>query len=152
MWELMNNWYFVLPPSRPDERYLENIKRHIDRFDRNEAVAVLGSTPEFRDLLCEMEFKNVFILEKNKEFHLMTNAMRVYHDTKNETLILGDWMDLLPKHNNCFNVILSDLTMGNIPYNQRKEFYILLLNALKFDGLFIDKVLFHNDFLSFISC
>lgn len=147
MWKRMNNWLFVLPPSRPDETYLENIRTYIRDFDRNEAVAVLGSTPEFRDLLYEMGFNQVYILEKNKEFYSITNTMRAYKDVSNESLILGDWIDLLPNYNSFFNVILSDLTMGNIHYEKRSVFYKLLLNALNCNGLFIDKVLFHDDFL-----
>ena len=69
-------------------------------------------------------------------------ALRVYDAS--ETFLEGDWMDVLNKHEGFFSAILSDLTSGNIPYEDRYRFYSLLSNSLRIGGVFFDKVLTHH--------
>ena len=47
-WDLMQNWSYVLPPSRPSARQLKEILTISKTIDHNAPVAILGSTPEFR--------------------------------------------------------------------------------------------------------
>jgi hypothetical protein len=72
----------------------------------------------------------------------MSNS-RVY--TNNEIFVNGDWLDTIEQYSNFFSLIVSDLTIGNIQYDNRKKFYNDILNALKQDGYFYDKILFHQD-------
>ena len=53
-WRNMDQWEMVLPPSRPTVEELNRIERYIDGYSRSEPIAILGSTPEFRDLLYRM--------------------------------------------------------------------------------------------------
>lgn len=111
-------------------------------MNRNAPVAVLGSTPEFRDMLVEMNFKNIYIFEKyNSTYENMSN-MRVYRNK--EIVIEGDWLDTLPEYKQKFSFILSDLTSGNIKYDSRSLFYKNIGGSLAPNGLFIDKVLWHQ--------
>jgi hypothetical protein len=110
-------------------------------LDRSKPVAVLGSTPEFRDLLFESGFRDIYILERNLTFLAAMSASRIYQNT--ERTIEGDWLETLPTLKAKFTLILSDLTSGNIPYEDRAGFYEMITGSLTEGGLFSDKVLTH---------
>ena len=131
------SWTLVLPPSRPEALELARIRAIATKLDRTEAVAVLGSTPEFRDLLAELSFENVTVLDKNPKFYQAMSEYRIYRNR--ETLVEGDWMDTLSGHADHFSLILSDLTSGNVPYAGRPQFYEQIHNALVPGGYFVDK-------------
>lgn len=141
-WNLMNKWHLVLPPSRPSCLQLSRIRNQISDLPKSCNVAVLGSTPEFRDLLFECGFTNIYIFERNLDFYKQMTEDRVY-DNK-EILIKGDWLNTLEKYPRSFHVILSDLTSGNIPYESRGSFYSSITKSLERGGFFFDKVLIHD--------
>ena len=68
-WQLMQTWQYVLPPSRPDVQDLEAIRQQLAQVERSAPVGVLGSTPEFRDLLYELEFETVVVLERSVDVY-----------------------------------------------------------------------------------
>jgi len=140
-WSNVRTWELVLPPSRPSAVQLGRIRDTLRGIDRGAPAAVLGSTPEFRDLLWECGISQVVVLERDKAFHAEMERLRVY--SNEETVVWGDWLDTLPAYKSTFSTILSDLTMGNIPYMRRREFYHLLSTTLARRGIFIDKVLTH---------
>ena len=147
-WNLMTNWNYVLPPSRPSDKQLHDIALHCSDINKNSNVAVLGSTMEFRDLLFELGFENIFVFERNKDFFDFTSQSRIYNNKEN--LVLGNWLHTIQNHKNYFSLILSDLTSGNIHYDKRNDFYLSIESALMPDGFFCDKVLTHsNKFLSY---
>ena len=143
--EISSNWHYVLPPSRPTVAEIERIRSYLSPLDRGISIAILGSTIEFRDLLASMEFSNVTVLEKNSDFYIWTKKWMAFSPVEN--VIYGDWREILPSKERCFAVILSDLTMGNIPYEDRNVFYITISKALCPGGVFIDKVLTHDESL-----
>ena len=49
-WNSFNTWHLVLPPSRPDHLQLNRISDALTNKNKNQPIAILGSTPEFRDL------------------------------------------------------------------------------------------------------
>lgn len=140
-WSHMKTWDLVLPPSRPSAQQLARISETIATVPRNSPVAVLGSTPEFRDLLVEMGFTCVYVFERNVGFYHDTAAMRVSRGL--EQLVVGDWLSSISPFVNIFAVILSDLTSGNISYADRAAFYNNITRSLRTGGLFLDKVLTH---------
>ena len=142
MWSRMRHWDLVLPPSRPSNRELERIEEVARGVSRRERVAVLGSTPEFRDRLHELGFERVFVLERDLTFLDSVSALRVHRNR--ETIVHGDWLETLGRHKRDFALILSDLTMGNVEYGRREEFYGLISEALADGGIFCDKVLTHS--------
>ena len=141
-WDLMKNWHLVLPPSRPSARQLAHIKSIASGIDRSAPVGVLGSTPEFRDLLHELGFSNIHVLERNMHFYEAMCAWRVYQN--DERVIRGDWRKTLCSLRDTYALILSDLTSGNIPYTDRAAFYGLITSALRPGGIFCDKILTHE--------
>ncbi len=141
-WDSMQNWHLVLPPSRPSGEELERIRSLASDIDRSAPVGVLGSTPEFRDLLHEFGFSNVHVLERNMRFYEVMGEWRVYQN--DEHVVSGDWRDTLGSLRGIYALILSDLTSGNIPYSDRAGFYDLVTEALRPGGFFCDKVLTHT--------
>lgn len=141
-WDLMTDWHLVLPPSRPSATQLVRIRSQIDSFPKNKPIAILGSTPEFRDLVHECGFSQIYVLDKNATFYRSMCTARVYRNA--EQFVEGDWFNTLGTFRGKFSVILSDLTSGNISYESRKTFYDLITDALCEGGLFLDKVLTHS--------
>jgi hypothetical protein len=140
-WDNIKTWEFVLPPSRPSVRNLQLIRDKISEIDKQAPIAILGCTPEFRDLLHELKFVNIFLLDKNIDMYHQMSALRAHNNDEN--IVLGDWLDVLPKHKNKFMLILSDLTMGNISYDKREYFYNAISDSLMRGGIFVDKILTH---------
>jgi hypothetical protein len=140
-WENMDQWYAVLPPSRPTSKELSRIEDFLRNIDKNEPVAVLGSTPEFRELLFRLGFKQRFIFDKSPDFYKRMGQLIPHSVQSDEQFIKGDWSSILKDYPHFFRVVLSDLTMGNIPYEDRDDLYYTISNAVKKGGVFIDKVL-----------
>ena len=140
-WDQMASWKLVLPPSRPSHQHLLWFHDQLRDLRPTDPIAILGSTPEFRDLVARLGFSDVYILERNKQFLIQMTAMSVMQT--DESILEGDWMDTLPRCRNRFAAILSDLTSGNVPYNQRRQFYSLITESLRPGGVFCDKLLTH---------
>ena len=137
----MDQWEMVLPPSRPTKEELQRIESVIDRYDRRIPVAILGSTPEFRELLSRLGFQNRYIFDKSRDFYNRMSNLIPESATVAEHLIQGEWLDTISEYDCYFQVILSDLTMGNIAYRDREKFYSDIAVSLLRNGVFIDKVL-----------
>ena len=140
-WDIMRDWDLVLPPSRPSAYQLNLLKQVCADISRQAPIVVLGSTPEYRDIFCECGFTNITVIDRNPKFFRAMSELRVY-DNK-ERFLEGDWLDILPQHQLEFALIVSDLTSGNIPYEDRLFFYNALSGALACGGVFFDKVLTH---------
>lgn len=138
--EILSNWEYVLPPSRPSENEIARIKDFVIKYNTIQPVAIMGSTVEYRDLLYKLGFKNVYVFEKNIDFYNSLYSWKIF-PCDNETLVKGDWRETFQNYKNFFNFILSDLTMGNICYYDRDKLYYSIRNSLKDNGVFIDKVL-----------
>src|SRR5437763_12065759 len=142
-WSKIVEWHLVLPPSRPSAYHLAFFAKHLGGMDKHRPVAVLGSTPEFRDLLAKLHFSQIYVFDKSRTVYDRMNELKVFADR--ELFVEGHWLDTLPTFKNQFAAVLSDLTSGNIPYDQREEFYASISNTLAPDGMFVDKLLIHGD-------
>ena len=139
-WDRMDSWELVLPPSRPSWRHLDWFRHHLRSLHPDDPVAILGSTPELRDLLAFLGFRHVYILERNLEFLAKMDRLRT-RSTTSETVLPGDWLTTLPHCLHEFAAVLSDLTSGNVPYAHRRQFYSLVTDSLRPGGIFCDKLL-----------
>jgi hypothetical protein len=146
-WDQGVDWENLLPPSRPSPYHLSIVREALSSLPRHLPVAVLGSTPEFRDLYASLGFERIFILDHSLAFYNRVKPLRCFEN--DETLVLGDWLLTLRKHPKMFISILSDLTSGNIPYSDRAWFYQSIAEALMPEGIFIDKLLtYETPFIS----
>ncbi|HUD10837.1 MAG TPA: class I SAM-dependent methyltransferase [Candidatus Saccharimonadia bacterium] len=135
-----SRWRNFFPPHRPSEAYLKFCRSQLEGMSVLGSVAILGSTPELRDLVVETGQPEVHVLDISQTFHDSMDALRVYPKAP-EILHLGNWPDMLPGFAGNFDAILSDLTLGNIPYDDRQRFFDGIRTALKPGGVFLDKVL-----------
>ena len=138
-WDRMESWELVLPPSRPSQQHLDWFRKHLGELQADDPIAILGSTPELRDLLALLGFRHIHVLERNVEFLAKMDRLRVRPSA--ETVLHGDWIQILTDCSGRFSAVLSDLTSGNIPYGQRSEFYSLVAESLRPGGMFCDKLL-----------
>ena len=141
-WDNITTWELVLPPSRPSKMHLDWFRLQLQPRDRAQPIAILGSTPELRDLAFEEGFKHIFVFERNASMYSNMGQLRVHHNS--EHWIKGDWLTQLPNYPNTFGAILSDLTSGNIEYEARLDFYQAIATSLAPTGNFLDKVLSHD--------
>lgn len=139
-WQSISDWRFVCPPSRPGAHQLNFVERAIKDVDHNRPVAVLGSTVEYRDLLSTLGFKNIFVIDKNHNFHQLVTRLRRYRTA--ESLITADWLGCEKRTGSLqFAFVLSHLTSGNIHYELRTNFYHSVSQILAHDGFLVDYVL-----------
>jgi hypothetical protein len=143
---LAENWKKLTFPSRPG---LENIKYFENLIENKniDSIAILGSTSEWRNVAAISNANKIFIFEKNSSAY---KAMSVFvTDKSKEVLVFGDWFETLPNYIDKFDIILSDLTIGNIPYSDRSLFYNQITASLIKGGVFLDRILkfkSNNDF------
>ena len=142
VWDEVTTWDLVLPPSRPSTDQLRFIRSSIEHIPRDSTVGVLGATPEFRDLLHDQGFVSAVIFDNSEPAFAQMTKLRVSESA--EEFVLGDWRETLPRWEGTLAVLLSHLTSGNIPYEDRVSFYASVLGALEPRGLFIDYVLMHK--------
>lgn len=140
-WSTHFTWELVLPPSRPSRHDLAVVTRHLNPLERDVPVCVMGSTPEFRDTAARLGFSDVTVVDSSREFHAYSESLRCFNTEDNETYINADWREYFPGISKQFGAILSDLTMGNIPYADRDHLYRAIERSLSPGGLYIDKVL-----------
>lgn len=117
------------------------ISAAIGTLSRDCPVAIMGSTPEFRDLAISMGFNRIVVVDRSDEFsrrmtHLMSFSGRDVEEVKIES-----WQEHFTGASEDYGAILSDLTLGNIPYVERRGLYDAIRNSLLPGGIFIDKVL-----------
>jgi hypothetical protein len=129
----------VLPPLRPSAAQVARIAAHLKGVARSDPVAVLGSTPEFRDLLYELGFRSIHVFDRSERCYAAMSRLRA--QSSPEVLEKGDWLESLARFESHFGAILSDLTSGNVPYADRATFYGLIARALRGGGFFCDKLL-----------
>jgi len=138
-WGKFTTWQLVKPPSRPDKWQLEICRKTLLNISKLHNVAVLGSTIEYRDLLAELEGINVFVFDKNKSFYdYITEFAK---KSLKEIFVEGDWLETLKNYIGYFNVVLSDLTSGNISYDRREKFYKSVAESLSEEAVFFDRLL-----------
>ena len=141
---LAGRWVKFMSPIRPDTTDLKTIRRVIlSRFTVPVNALVLGATPELCDLTSNLKIATT-VVDQNPR---MISAMRQLRaqSSSTEESIVADWFDYLPEATDRFDLILSDLTQGNIPYGRRAEFYTSVCCALKAEGIFVDRIFKYDE-------
>lgn len=141
-WDAIATWDLVLPPSRPSKEHIEWFRTCLKGRSRTDAIAILGATPELRDMASEEGFTNVYVFEHSEKMFNAMNQLRIY-DTS-ETWVHDNWLAALKPYRSAFGLVMSDLTSGNVSYACRTELYQLIADSLLESGEFADKVLAHT--------
>jgi hypothetical protein len=140
-WDSMDSWHMVLPPSRPSIGDLRAVARHLSVVPRDVPVAVMGSTPEFRSLLGRLGFERVVVVDDSLRFYQARSTEVARWPLLSEQFVCQTWQSHFGNIENQYGAILSDLTLGNVPYSERAELYEGVARSLVKGGLFVDKVL-----------
>jgi len=130
-------WIGVLPPNRPDQENLAHLVEVCSGLISRRRACVLGSTPEYRDVLAAM-FDEVVVIDLSASFYSQVSWMCAAADT--EKFVEGDWLSVLPNFEGEFDLICSHFTHGNIAYAQRNEFFSKVSSALVPGGVFFDTI------------
>ena len=141
MWKKVTKWTKVLPPSRPSREHIHWFRKHLQTLNRESRIGILGSTPELRDLAGKLRFRRVDVLDRDME--VCARMTRLRTGSTEEIFVEGDWRKTLGERRGQYAALLSDLTGGNIPYDERSAFYKTIASALEEEGLFLDKCLTH---------
>jgi hypothetical protein len=140
-WADFHTWNLVLPPSRPSVEDLAVITKLAMSISRADPVAVMGSTPEFRDHLYRLGFIDVSVIDSNPSFHRSVSGLLTTPCLQNETYLDRQWQEHFTQCEDRYSLVLSDLTLGNVPYVDRRQLYAGIWRSIKVGGYFVDKVL-----------
>lgn len=143
--ELANIWTNNVAPSRPScseiciyTHYLRKIQEKIHRPIK---LLVLGSTPEFRDWGYD-ENLEIYVVDKSKDYYEQVSR-EIRHKNLKETVYYSAWEDM--HFNEKFDIIIGDLSIGNIEPKKFKNFLNNIHNSLSSEGLFLGKSFIWSD-------
>lgn len=139
-----DEWRIFIPPARPSFSELSLIEEHLqDRKRQNQesTIAILGSTPEFRDLCQRVGAAYACIDYSADNFHKLGQYM--YHKNQDERLLVGDWrtMDL----GETFDVFLGDLATTVTPVKDHPRLFERIAAHSHANGELILKVALRTD-------
>lgn len=138
-------WTKMVGPIRPtiSELYIYTKYAHQLQKKKNRRldVLILGSTPEFRDWAFE-ENMHVTVIDASLDYHnQISREIRhkciIEEGSKYERVIIKRWEDM--DFNNDFDIIVGDLTVGNIQPEKLEKFIQNVEKALRKDGYFLGK-------------
>lgn len=137
--ELATIWTNNVAPSRPScsemcvyTRYLRELQKRIQRPVK---LLVLGSTPEFRDWGYE-ENLLINVVDKSGEYYKEVSR-EIRHKNLKENVYFSLWEDM--KFREEFDVIIGDLSIGNVEQSKFDKFLKCISMALSDDGIFLGK-------------
>ena len=137
--ELATIWTNNVAPSRPSHsemcvytRYLRWLQKELHSPIK---LLVLGSTPEFRDWGYD-ENLIVHVVDKSEEYY-ETVSREIRHKNLHEYLHISSWENM--SFDERFDIIIGDLSIGNIEPDKFDDFIINIEKALAPRGLFMGK-------------
>lgn len=142
-WGSHGSWFLVRPPSRPATWQIRIVREWLRSLPTCGDVAILGSTPEFQDVVSEFPGLRAVVIDRNRAFfdHVRHHRWRRDRSDRMPEVLIGDWTEVLEQNPSRFLAVLSDLTSGNIPYVERARHYSAVSASLVDGGIFVDRVL-----------
>lgn len=143
--ELADIWTNNVAPSRPScaelalyTKYLRKIQAIVDHPIK---LLVLGSTPEFRDWGYD-ENMEINVVDKSKEYYEQISR-EIRHKNLKEKVYFLKWEDM--HFDKKYDIIIGDLSIGNVEPNRFREFLINIRDALSDNGIFMGKSFIWRD-------
>lgn len=137
--ELATIWTNNVAPSRPSHSemfvYTQYLRQLQKKSNKPIKLLVLGSTPEFRDWGYD-ENLIVHVVDKSEEYY-ETVSREIRHKNLQEHLHISSWEEM--SFDEQFDIIIGDLSIGNIEPNKFDDFLINIEKALAPGGLFMGK-------------
>lgn len=135
--DMANKWKNYKPPIRPSKDDLAVFRQFLEKKikeKKNPKVLILGSTPEFRDLI-NSKGLTAYVCDYKKDNY---TALKLLKKTKGkEILIAQDWRNLKLKHK--FDLVFAEASLNMV---KKKEVPLILRSVrqiLDDKGLFIAK-------------
>ena len=146
--ERAKTWHNMKPPSRPSKSEIDIYRRYFELVKKNKEgpykpnVLILGSTVEFRKLAIEQDF-SVTVVDYSKPYHDEISKELQDIDLSNENYVNCDWceMDSFIKDRK-FNIIIGDLSIGNIAPQSLPKFIKNVADLLIDGGYFLGKSIY----------
>jgi SAM-dependent methyltransferase len=137
--KVAENWEkYYAPPGRPSpedcKHYEDYIRRAIN--GKPAKALVLGATPEVRNALHKFPIE-VTTLDINLEMILAMNQF--VEGWEKDIIVRDSWINTLLA-DNYFDIILGDLTWGNVPKEQWDTFHQNMKRVIKPGGYYIHRV------------
>lgn len=137
--KVAENWEkYYAPPGRPSKedrgKYAMYVKKALGK--KSGRALVLGATPEVRNVLHKFPLE-VTCIDVNLEMILAMN--KFVPESDKDILIRGNWVEN-PLADNYFDIVLGDLTWGNVPKDQWAKFHKNIKRILKPGGYYIHRV------------
>ena len=143
--ELADIWTNNVAPSRPScselalyTKYLRKIQEIVDHPIK---LLVLGSTPEFRDWGYD-ENMEVNVVDKSEEYYKQISR-EIRHKNLKENVYFLKWEDM--HFDEKYDIIIGDLSIGNIEPTRFRDFLINIRDALSDNGVFMGKSFIWSD-------
>lgn len=135
---LAESWSRYLPPIRPAPEELEIFEsvmiQEIANKGKNLLVAIMGSTPELRDL-CALHSLNVTVVDYNGDNYRALSALMKYKGS--EKFVNQNWLNL--KVNQEFDIVLMEASCNVVAKSQLDRFFRRINTHLKPQGVVIAK-------------
>lgn len=142
---LAYTWTNNVPPSRPSINELCFYRKYLDKIRevKREPIRllVLGSTPEFRDWGFE-ECLDITVVDKSKDYY-DTISRELRHKNIKENLVISRWEEMVFSEE--FDLIVGDLSIGNIEKERVDDFVGAIYSALNYGGYFLGKSFFWTE-------
>lgn len=153
--ERAETWHKMQPPSRPAQSELEIYQKFFDKIKQTKVGAgksralILGSTVEFRQLAIQKEF-DVTVVDYSRDYYNeISKEIPPQYNLDNEHYVRCDWCDMLAQLSHTkFDIIIGDLSVGNIPPESIDKFYENISNLLSDNGYLLGKSLYiYTDYI-----
>ncbi|MFA6146029.1 MAG: methyltransferase domain-containing protein [Patescibacteria group bacterium] len=135
--EMAKVWASYLPPAKPSKNEIKFWEKELKKLPIKKGInfkaLVLGSTPEFRDLLSKYKVDTTFVDINSDSARAMTSLLKLPKNPR-EKFVLSDWLHM-PFAKNSFDLVLSDSAQDNIKYSEFKPFFKNIFSILKPEGL-----------------
>ncbi|MBW2982297.1 class I SAM-dependent methyltransferase [Candidatus Woesearchaeota archaeon] len=137
--DMANKWKNYKPPIRPSKYDLEVFKKYIKekakKYGKDTKILILGSTPEFRDLVSK-EKLTAYVCDYNKRNYIALTLLKKYKGK--EVLIQQDWRKLKLKDK--FDLVLGEASLNMVKADEVPLILKSVKKILKDDGLLIFKM------------
>ncbi len=129
------NYGTPIRPSKDDLRvFREFLKKKIKEKGKDVKVLILGSTPEFRDLVNSKKL-TAYVCDYNKRNYKALTLLKKVRGK--EVLIAQDWRKLKIKDK--FDLVFSEASLNMVKESEISPILRNVKKILKDDGLFISK-------------
>ncbi|MDP1833474.1 MAG: class I SAM-dependent methyltransferase [Candidatus Moranbacteria bacterium] len=144
--ELAKAWAKFMPPGKPSVGEIAFFEQEIkNKLENNKTpcALILGSTPEFRDLLAKYGINTTIVDINPDSVRAMTSLMALKNEK--EKVVISDWLNM-PIKDGTFDFVMSDSAQDNIKFSEFEAFFEKIARVLKPGGeWFFGAINVHRD-------